>query len=111
MYFRIPKDLEMKPDELVLQPELKQSITPEQAWHYSVIPKSEKNGTLELLISSTINNATIKEELEILLDKKVDLIEEDDAIIQRLLSKHYRKVSHQDLEKVQIRDTQDIYRQ
>ena len=91
----------MKPDELVLQPELKQSITPEQAWHYSVIPKSEKNGTLELLISSTINNATLKEELEILLDKKVDLIAEDDAIIQRLLSKHYRKVSHQDLEKVQ----------
>ena len=91
----------MKTEEFQFNREVLQILTPDQAWHYLVIPKALNKGVAELFVSKNAIKHDVQNELEILLEKSIELIEEEDSVIQRLLSKHYRKVSHADLEKVQ----------
>lgn len=78
-----------------------QLLKPEQAWHYLAIPKLLHNGTIELFVSRNSPKEDTLNELEMILDKKIVLHEEDDATIQKLLSKHYRKAGHANLDTAQ----------
>lgn len=66
-------------------------LTPEQAWHYSIIPKKRQGDTLEFYIDQQKNKNDIAQELEILFGKSILLEENDSALISRTLGKYYRK--------------------
>jgi general secretion pathway protein E/type IV pilus assembly protein PilB len=70
---------------------LLQLITTEQAWHYSIIPKSANNDSLEFYIDASKHIETTREEMEILLGKKIDLVTVESESIHHMLGKHYRK--------------------
>jgi type IV pilus assembly protein PilB len=58
---------------IILPVEFYQSITPEQAWHYGIIPKSIEKDILEFYIEEGSNNDFLIEELEVLFGKKITL--------------------------------------
>ncbi|MEZ5199171.1 MAG: GspE/PulE family protein [Bacteroidales bacterium] len=77
--------------DITLTTDLKQSITAEQAWHYHIVPKSINNGVLEFYSESAGNEGPLKEELELLFGKKIILHNVDSALLQKTISRHYRK--------------------
>lgn len=76
-------------DHIVLTTDLQQLVTTEQAWHYSIVPKSVHNGTIELYIDETFFKSGIADELEILLGKKIVLEKRETDIVRKTLSKYY----------------------
>ncbi len=73
-----------------LTTEIQQLITAEQAWHYSIIPKS--NGSFyAFYIDRKKYSSSINEELEMLFGKQVKLLQHDTEIIKKSLGKYYRK--------------------
>ncbi len=75
--------------------EIMQSLTPEQAWHYLIVPKKVNEETLELYHSFTDSSISIEEELEILFGKKIILHRIAEEILRRTLSKYYlRKTNY-----------------
>ncbi len=91
----------MKSEEHIFTTEILQILKPEQAWYYLAIPKERNNSTVEFFISKNSSKTDAKNELEMILDKSVVLHEEEDSVIQKLLSKHYRKANQVNLETVQ----------
>lgn len=71
--------------------ELMQTITPEQAWHYLILPKVKSNTALEFYHSSNNNSASTKEELEILFGKEILLHEIPEETLKKSLLKYYLK--------------------
>jgi len=72
--------------------ELIQLLHPDQAWHYSVVPSSSDTSSIELWIASDKKNIdSIRDELAILLNKRISLKAHDPFAIQKLLSKYYRR--------------------
>lgn len=80
--------------EFHLSTELRQLITPEQAWHYRIVPKefSDKEGFL-FFIDETKDDASVVDELEVLLGRSVALEKATFTQVQKWLSAHYRKNS------------------
>jgi general secretion pathway protein E/type IV pilus assembly protein PilB len=78
-----------------LSTELQQLLTPEQAWHYSIIPKYTNIATLGLYIDGDKQNGHEKDELEILFGKKIELFPIDGHVLRKTLSKYYRKSEKQ----------------
>ena len=74
-----------------LDTKLKQEITVEQAWFYSIVPSSLKENKLELFISQSDFNESIKDELELVLGKKVELNPIPDEELNIYLVRNYRK--------------------
>lgn len=76
--------------EIELTKEVQQLITPEQAWHYHIVPKSRQNGMLELYIDENFNNHKV-DELEMLfnLDVKTETVNAD--VLNKTIGKYYRK--------------------
>ena len=72
--------------------ELLQKLSPEQAWHYMIIPKAIQGK--EMTFYSVDSSDNLKEELEMVLGFSVvlELITNED--LKKLLSRHYRK-NHQ----------------
>ena len=68
---------------------LLQLITSEQAYHYRIIPVNEKNGTLKF--KSDKISEDLKQELQIVLNKTVELIEDTSENIQQYLSVNFRQ--------------------
>ena len=68
-----------------------QTLTPEQAWHYKIVPYHKENGQLHLYIADSEPLQQIKLELEVLLGKKVYLTAYPLSEIQQTLGKYYRK--------------------
>jgi len=75
----------------LINSELKNLITIEQAWYYNVIPFKQHQGTLQLLTTEEKINAELETELEIILGKKVSLQKENSAIVEKLLQSLYPK--------------------
>lgn len=74
-----------------LSPELKQTITPEQAWYYKVVPYYGEDNDYTLCFSiGTLDNTVIKE-LEVLLGRKFRTKLVQPEIIEKTLSVYYRK--------------------
>ncbi|HEX2921898.1 MAG TPA: ATPase, T2SS/T4P/T4SS family [Bacteroidales bacterium] len=71
-----------------LKTDLIQTITPEQAWHYSILPKSKGNDVLEFFHADRNDLAKI-EELEMLFGKRVVFHEVSIQMIKKHLSKYY----------------------
>ncbi len=70
---------------------LKQLVTPEQAWHYHIVPKEEVNGSITFLVDETRDNGEIADELEMLLGKTVHLEACPSTELKESLGKHYRR--------------------
>lgn len=77
--------------QLEINKDLQQIISSNQAWHYSIIPKSLNNEGLEFYIDGTKAIGEISDELEVLFGKKITLVPSDSEIIQKTLSVLYRK--------------------
>jgi type IV pilus assembly protein PilB len=73
--------------------ELLQKITADQAWHYTIVPKTSKGSVLELYIDETKKQDFIKHELEMLLGGDVHLFPISAAETHKLLAKYYRKTN------------------
>lgn len=80
-----------KDDFIAIDTDLLQAITTEQAWHYLIVPKFKGNEAVEFFISDKSDKATVADELELLLGKKVVLQGIDDDIIRKTLGKYFRK--------------------
>lgn len=80
----------MNEPEIKLTNEVQQLITPEQAWHYHIVPKERYNGTLVLYADERFDTGR-KDELEILLnlDIKTESITAD--LLNKTIGKYYRK--------------------
>lgn len=71
---------------------LKQLITPNQAFHYRIVPAEEKNGIVILKTDST-KIKILASELEVLLNFKISLVSETGENIQSYLTYNYRQVT------------------
>ena len=69
--------------------DLKQLISSEQAYHYNIIPIEAQNGTLTF--KSDDATKTLKQELQIVLGKQIELIAESSENIQNYLATNFRK--------------------
>lgn len=78
-------------DYISLSVDLQHLITPQQAWHYSIVPKhAEGNSKLALYVSEEKKSAQLEDELELLFGKTVELETVAPSIIQKTLGKYYR---------------------
>jgi type IV pilus assembly protein PilB len=78
-------------DHIVLPVELQQLITTEQAWYYNVVPKAVNDKQIEFYANGTSNNSELKEELEVIFGKKIVFENVASEVVQKTLSKYYRK--------------------
>jgi general secretion pathway protein E/type IV pilus assembly protein PilB len=76
---------------IALKAEQQQLISADQAWHYRVIPEHATEELICFLIDTAHYSEGVKEELEMLFGKQVELKEEAPETIQQALSKYYRK--------------------
>lgn len=67
------------------------SITAEQAWHYSIIPKEINDEYFSFFISENTNQTAANEELEFLLNKTIRFEAISNDLIKKYLNKYYRK--------------------
>jgi general secretion pathway protein E/type IV pilus assembly protein PilB len=73
--------------------EQQHAITPQQAWHYNIIPKHALDSSLELYVSEDKLHSQLAEELEMLFGKPVKLEPASSAVIQKTLGKYYRNTN------------------
>ncbi len=71
--------------------ELKNQITIQQAWYYKIIPCKIEEGVLFLNYDKSKNSEELKNELEIVLGKKIKLIPEEALTLEKLISNYYPK--------------------
>ncbi|RXP46188.1 type II/IV secretion system protein [Lutibacter sp. HS1-25] len=71
-----------------IETSLQQLLTPEQAFAYQIIPAKEEADSITF--KTVNNNSSLKQELEIILGKKVQLVTESKENIQLYLNKNYR---------------------
>ena len=81
--------------EANIQTEIKNLITVEQAWYYSIVPLKVEQGILHLLVDEQKKSSAWQTELEVVLGKKVCLQAETSSKIQSLLLSQYPKVIRQ----------------
>ena len=72
-----------------IETNLLQELSSEQAFHYRVIPIENKNGTLKL--KSDKVTSSLKQELQIILNKDIELIEDTSNNIEQYLSTNFRQ--------------------
>lgn len=83
-------ELRLDADHIILKAEELQVLTPEQAWHYNIIPAGKANGELSFY-SSDPQNRPVAEELELIFGCTICLKDAPEDIIKKTLSKYYRK--------------------
>ena len=71
--------------------ELQQVITPDQAWHYRIIPRLAEGNKYEFYIDENNFSESVKDELEMLLARQVEFVMSPTETIQNNLSRYYRK--------------------
>lgn len=80
-------------DHITLSTAMQQLLTPEQAWHYRIVPKEAQAEQVTFFAQvSSFDDADL-DELEILLGKRVALESCDAEIITNTLSRYYRKLA------------------
>lgn len=77
--------------EYIIPISIQQLITAEQAYRYRIVPTSLKDDGLIILISDSKELNILKNELEIVLDKNIDLEFKETSILNQYLSVNYRK--------------------
>lgn len=96
-------------DSITLTAELMQLITPEQAWHYRIIPQDSTSNQLLFYCDET-TNSTVSNELELLFGKEIKLFPVSKDIIQKALGKYYRK-QESTSSQLNINESSDFLRQ
>ena len=74
--------------------ELRSCITAKQAWHYRIIPDHNENNRLRLLIDRSRNINGIKNELQIITGKAVELEDVESSYIEENLVKFYPQIKN-----------------
>ncbi len=81
-------------DYISLTVDLQHAVTPQQAWHYGIVPKqAEGNKHLVLYVSEDKYHHQLADELEMLFGKTVLLEKASSNIIQKTLGKYYRNTN------------------
>ncbi|MEM7104355.1 MAG: GspE/PulE family protein [Bacteroidota bacterium] len=68
-----------------------QTITPQQAWHYNILPYETRGDYLYCFTDAENISADVEEELEIVLGHKIKLEAKEKEWLRKALAKHYRK--------------------
>ncbi|WP_412560636.1 GspE/PulE family protein [Winogradskyella sp. MIT101101] len=76
-------------DNFNIATDLLQLVSSEQAYHYRIIPIEKQNGTLKFKTDQVSD--TLKQELQIVLNKDIELIEESQENIQQYLAVNFRQ--------------------
>ncbi|MBQ4802547.1 type II/IV secretion system protein [Aquimarina sp. MMG015] len=93
----------MKIGSFEIPVDIKQLITPNQAFHYRIIPFQKENGSIQFKTDSKdIEN--LKKELSIILNQKVVLISETEENLQSYLTLNYRKTTTTSNQKLHYED-------
>lgn len=93
-FWNIYTDKMEKTEELKsigLPTELVQLLTPEQAWHYGILPHDCKTGLLQFFIDEMQDQSLVKEELELIFGMKVQLIPVSSSVVHNALGRYYRR--------------------
>lgn len=78
-------------DYIELSKEAQHIITPQQAWHYHIIPNNSSGSKcLYFYIDIEMYNPQLTDELEVLFGKAIHLEQRSTAIISKTLKKYYR---------------------
>ncbi|MGQ0827051.1 MAG: GspE/PulE family protein [Bacteroidota bacterium] len=81
-------------DYISLSIDLQHAITPQQAWHYNIIPKElEGNKQIALYVDEDKFHNQLTDELEMLFGKTVTLEKTPATVIQKTLGKYYRNTN------------------
>nr|WP_295929048.1 GspE/PulE family protein [uncultured Dyadobacter sp.] len=75
----------------MMEADIFQVITPHQAWHYRIVPKSQSADFIEFYAEEAGAQTDLVTELEMLLGKKVILSPIPPEVIGRELNSHYRR--------------------
>lgn len=78
-------------DFVVLKADVIQCITPEQAWHYKIIPVSKEDAHWIFYVDESLHHADLSDELEILLGISVVLEKREPIVIKNTLNRYYRQ--------------------
>jgi type IV pilus assembly protein PilB len=77
----------------ILNNDLKNTITVDQAWYYRIVPQKQENGIVEFAVDEQKNSLDLKSELEIILGKKISLVSETSQVIEQQLIGNYPKLN------------------
>lgn len=77
--------------DISVDPQFQQILTVEQARQFQAVPFGRVNGTLRLYVAEGSGDASLADELELVTGGKVELIRVPGKLIDRALSKFYRK--------------------
>lgn len=78
-------------DFIVVKTNHLQLISSEQAWHYRIIPVDANEKQLTFHIDESVYSEELKSQLSVLFGKRVILIADSSEVIQKTLSKYFRK--------------------
>lgn len=85
-------------NEITIPPEAVHLLSRDQAWHYQILPKEQKEDQLVFYCSEQADDYALSSELEIILGKAVSLEKIGKEEVNRLLSTYYfREQSRSDL--------------
>jgi type IV pilus assembly protein PilB len=77
--------------DLKLPIELQQFITPDQAWHYHIVPKQADVHSICFYADPEHFSDSFRDELEMLLGKKISIEMAEGSDVQRALGLYYRR--------------------
>ena len=81
---------ELALEYILLKADLVQALTPEQAWHYRVIPYKQEAGVWSFYMDESVYDSNLLDELEILLGLSISLEKKESVLIYNTLTKYYR---------------------
>lgn len=79
----------MSVEQKIVTAGLKTIISINQAWFYSIVPYNVENDVLFLFTTPEKNNATLQQELEIILGKKIKLTSKPAHELEKFLIEYY----------------------
>lgn len=97
-----------QPNKITTQ--LLQSINPAQAWAYLILPQHTNAESLTFLISDKKSIPEVKEELELIFGKKVELISHPHSEIEKSIAFYYRREQkgHQKVKRLSLDSSSDF---
>ncbi|MBN2520427.1 MAG: type II/IV secretion system protein [Bacteroidales bacterium] len=81
----------MEFENIKLSTQLLQTISAEQAWQYSIVPKTANSNSIEFYIDKEKANDFTRDELEVIFGKQIIFNEITPESINKILGKYYRK--------------------
>ncbi|MFL5763630.1 MAG: GspE/PulE family protein [Bacteroidia bacterium] len=78
------------PGHITLSPELLHLLTPQQAWHYHIVPRSKQDNGLGFYVSEDHFSESLADELELIFGSAVELEKVAGEVMQAALTRYYR---------------------